>query len=102
MKPALKPPRSNRLKLTYYKLLSNVAFKINLRRYSLVAADFDSLPGVRVSGRNAPLVASQEPGGRSVDHDSYLDNPGGWACRMLPSTFSTHCAPSFPEMNGIL
>jgi hypothetical protein len=32
MKPALKPPRSKRLNLTDDKLLSNVAFKINLRR----------------------------------------------------------------------
>ena len=61
-------------------------------RHRLVAADFDSLPGVRVSGRNAPLVASQEPGGRSVDHDSYLENPGGRACQMLPSTlFNALC-----------
>ena len=27
-------------------------------------------------GTNAPLVASQEPGGRTTDHDSYLENPG--------------------------
>ena len=38
MKPALKPPGTKRLKLTYDKLLSNVAFKINLRRYSLAGS----------------------------------------------------------------
>lgn len=46
-------------------------------RHRFVAADFDSLPGVRVPGTNAPLVASQEPGGKSTDHDSYFENPGG-------------------------
>ena len=46
-------------------------------RHRLIAADFDSLPGVRISGANAPLVASQESGGKSTDHDSYLENPGG-------------------------
>jgi hypothetical protein len=35
MKPALKPPRSKRLKLAYDKLLSNVAFKISLRLYNM-------------------------------------------------------------------
>ena len=46
-------------------------------RHRLIAADFDALPGVRMSGTNAPLVASQEQGGKSMDHDSYLENPGG-------------------------
>jgi hypothetical protein len=45
--------------------------------YLPVAADFNSLPGVRIPGTNAPLVASQEPGGKSTDHESYLENPGG-------------------------
>jgi len=33
MKPKLKPPGTERLKLNYYILLSASAFKINLRRY---------------------------------------------------------------------
>jgi hypothetical protein len=34
MKPKLKAPRSKRLKLKYDDLLSNFAFKFNLRRYN--------------------------------------------------------------------
>jgi hypothetical protein len=34
MKPVLKAPRTNRLKLKYDKLLYNVAFKFSLRRYN--------------------------------------------------------------------
>ena len=33
-KPTLKAPVSKSLKLQYEKLLSNVAFKVNLRRYT--------------------------------------------------------------------
>jgi hypothetical protein len=33
MNPTLKPLRSKRLKLEHEKLLSNFAFKFNLRRY---------------------------------------------------------------------
>jgi len=35
IKPSLKAPGTMRLKLEYGKLLSNFAFKFNLRRYSL-------------------------------------------------------------------
>ena len=34
MKPKLKPPGTERLKLRYDSLLSNSAFKFNLRRYT--------------------------------------------------------------------
>ena len=34
MKHMLKPPATARLKLTYGKLLSSLAFKFNLRRYT--------------------------------------------------------------------
>jgi len=34
IKPMLKPPGTKRLKLKYDELLSNVAFKFNLRRYN--------------------------------------------------------------------
>jgi len=35
IKPILKPPGTKRLKLKYDKLLSNVAFNFNLRRYTV-------------------------------------------------------------------
>ena len=35
IKPTLKPPGTERLKLIYYGPLSNLAFKFNLRRYSM-------------------------------------------------------------------
>ena len=35
IKPALNAPGTKRLKLTYDKMLSNVAFDINLRRYTV-------------------------------------------------------------------
>jgi hypothetical protein len=37
IKPTLKAPGTNRLKLNYDALLSNVAFKFNLRRYNMSA-----------------------------------------------------------------
>ena len=37
MKPTLKAPGSKRLKLTHEKLLSYIAFKFNLRRYTLLS-----------------------------------------------------------------
>jgi hypothetical protein len=36
MKPTVKPPGSNRLKLKHHKLLSNFAFKSNLRHHNPV------------------------------------------------------------------
>ena len=38
----------------------------------LLFADFDYLPGIRIPGVYAPLVASQRGGGTTTDHDSYL------------------------------
>jgi len=38
IKPNLKPPGTKRLKLKYDTLLSNVAFKFNMRRYTLEGA----------------------------------------------------------------
>ena len=38
LKPTLKAPETNRLKLEYQKMLSSFAFKFNLRRYNVVAA----------------------------------------------------------------
>ena len=44
--------------------------------HRLVAADFDALPGVRMEGANAPIVASRGVGGKTVDRDTYLEDPG--------------------------
>ena len=41
IKPKLKPPRTKRLKLDYDELLSNFAFKFNLRRYIKGFKSFD-------------------------------------------------------------
>jgi len=42
MKPTMKPPGSQRLKREHEKLLSNIAFNFNLRRYNLVDEEFRS------------------------------------------------------------
>ena len=39
MKPVLKAPGPKRLKPNYDNLLSNVAFKFNLRRYIMIQSD---------------------------------------------------------------
>ena len=44
--------------------------------HRLVAADFDSLPGVTLPGRNAPLVAAQARGGKTRDLPTYLAEVG--------------------------
>ena len=46
IQPQLKPPGSKRLKLRYEELLSNFAFKFNLRCYN----------GVQLEGCKAPMV----------------------------------------------
>jgi hypothetical protein len=43
IKPALKAPRSKRLELRYDELLSNVAFKFDLRRYIMDAEMYDGM-----------------------------------------------------------
>jgi len=48
MKATLKAPGSKRLKLEYDNLLSNSAFKLNLRRYTKVPL-IDSLCGVTLT-----------------------------------------------------
>eukprot|EP00198_Chlamydomonas_reinhardtii_P004507 XP_001693843.1 predicted protein [Chlamydomonas reinhardtii] len=53
--------------------------------HSLIAADFDKLPDVRLAGRNAPLVA-EKVGGRNIDHDS-LFVPWGTADIFFPTDF---------------
>ena len=44
--------------------------------HRLVAADFDSLPGVTMPGQNAPLVATQARGGKTRDLPTYLAEVG--------------------------
>jgi len=44
--------------------------------HRLVAADFDALPDVRMVGRNAPIVATQEEGGKTKDLETYLARVG--------------------------
>ena len=53
--------------------------------HSLVLADFDFLPEVRIAGKNAPLVA-EKIGGRKVDHDT-LYVPWGTADIFFPTDF---------------
>lgn len=53
--------------------------------HSLILADFDFLPEVRIPGKNAPLVA-EKVGGRKVDHDT-LFVPWGTADIFFPTDF---------------
>jgi hypothetical protein len=55
--------------------------------HRLIAADFDALPDVRIAGLNAPLVASQQAGGYTLDHESYLLPPGLAADVLFPTDF---------------
>ena len=55
-------------------------------RARLVFADFDALPGVRLRGLRAPLVASQRGGGGTTDHDTLL-LPRGAADVFFPTDF---------------
>jgi len=67
MKPTLKAPGSERLKLEHEKLLSHFAFKFNLRRYNTEARDAPPVApnanasaagkkGGKASKKSAPLV----------------------------------------------
>ena len=42
IKPKLKPPGTERLKLDHEELLSNFGFKFNLRRYTTVRTDMEA------------------------------------------------------------
>ena len=55
--------------------------------HRLVAADFDSLPGVTLPGRNAPLVAAQARGGKTRDLPTYLAEVGN-ADVFFPTDFA--------------
>jgi xanthine dehydrogenase molybdopterin-binding subunit B len=64
MKPVLKAPGTRRLKPKHDKLLSNVSFKCNLRRYIMDRALFHSdgaykIPNIRLfGGARAPQLQS--------------------------------------------
>ena len=59
-----------------------------LPNHRLIAADFDSLPGVRMPGVSAPLVATQTGGGQTSDLQSYLEKVGQ-ADVFFPTDFET-------------
>jgi len=54
IKPMLKPPGSERLKLEHLKLLSNFGFNFNLRRYTEAFWCFERF--LRAYGRNRWMV----------------------------------------------
>jgi hypothetical protein len=58
MKPTLKAPRTELLKLKYDKTLSKFAFKLNLRRYILEGVDDRLHEEVRVLGLGGRAIHS--------------------------------------------
>jgi hypothetical protein len=58
--------------------------------HTLIAADFDALPDVRVAGRNAPLVSGRDAPGVVRDYDSVLV-PWGAADIFFPTDFDGLC-----------
>ena len=65
--------------------------------HRFIAADFDTLPNVRIEGVNAPLVATQRVGGQTDDHDTYLlpERLAGSADVFFPTCFDTLRAIDF-------
>jgi hypothetical protein len=55
-------------------------------RHSLIAADFDALPDIKLPGRNAPLVSGRGEGGSVQDYSSVLV-PWGTADIFFPTDF---------------
>jgi hypothetical protein len=55
MKPTLKVPGTERLKLKYDRLLSNLPFKFDLRRY-IVALDYDEAKHASAACRGAHCI----------------------------------------------
>ena len=70
--------------------------------HRLIAADFDTLPSVRIEGVNAPLVARQREGGRTDDLDSYLlpDSLARSADVFFPTCFDTLRSIDFMTSSG--
>lgn len=56
-------------------------------RHGLILADFDELPGTRVSGLNAPLVQRTE-GNQTEERGSYLDAELGRFDMLFPTDFT--------------
>lgn len=59
-------------------------------RHSLIAADFDALPDIKLPGRNAPLVSGRGEGGSVQDYSSTLV-PWGTADIFFPTDFDGLC-----------
>lgn len=59
-------------------------------RHSLIAADFDALPDIKLTGRNAPLVSGRGEGGSVRDYSSTLV-PWGTADIFFPTDFDGLC-----------
>jgi hypothetical protein len=57
-------------------------------QHTLIAADFDALPDVTITGDCAPLVSSRSAPGQAVDH-STLYVPWGSADIFFPTDFDT-------------
>jgi len=74
IKPTLKPPGTNRLKLKYDDLLSIFAFKFNLRRYNEDGGEDDDQNQVGVKSVEAKLAArdayweEDDPRERPITH----------------------------------
>jgi hypothetical protein len=58
-----------------------------LPHHTLIAADFDSLPDVKVSGKNAPLVSGRTMPGVGLDYDTAMV-PWGSADIFFPTNFN--------------
>ena len=74
IKPTLKAPGTNRLKLKYEKLLSNIAFNFNLRRYPKVGNDV-------LIGAHA-VVLVRPATWRPPRHRHVMFNPRDIACHV--------------------
>jgi hypothetical protein len=101
MKPKLKPSESERLKLNCADLLSNFAFKSNLRHYRVVipqSYDFHETPGV---GCGVEIAVKNE--------DKPWVGLGGYCCcpsrcraiMRIHALSDTHLEPLSLETNGI-
>jgi len=58
IKPALKPPGVKRLKLKHDELLSNFAFNVNLRRYTMVVCGNSEKDALEAGAYTRPRSSS--------------------------------------------
>ena len=85
IKPALKAPGTKRLKLKYDELLSNLAFKFNLRRYTLVLDEVSMINGELLDKLDAVGRAVRGGGMHGAPHPLPF---GGRACKILPGAYT--------------